>query len=117
MPERTASLLAGWLAVGLMLPPAATSALDCGPTTYDCAVYYVSRSDFRRAIDYLGETLERSPGDIRAHNLLGIALTGSGQIDKANRRSPAARAMALGADLLFAIFCARTEYGRGDLQL
>jgi tetratricopeptide (TPR) repeat protein len=68
-----------------MFLPATADALDCGQTAYDCGLYYVSRNDFPRAISYLGETLKRSPGDLRAHNLLGIALTGSGQIDEANR--------------------------------
>jgi tetratricopeptide (TPR) repeat protein len=85
MNEHIKGHVAGWLAAGLLFFSAAAHALDCGRTAYDCALYYVSQNDLPRAISYLGETLKRSPGDIRAHNLLGIALTGSGQIDEANR--------------------------------
>ena len=85
MKEYITGFIAGWLAAGVMFLPATAPALDCGRTAYDCALYYVSRNDFPHAIIYLDETLKRSPEDVMAHNLLGIALTGSGQIDEANR--------------------------------
>src|ERR1017187_287381 len=85
MLSRFASLVAGWLAASLLFLPASVRALDCGQTSYDCALFYVSRKDFPQAISYLNETLNRFPTDLKAHNLLGIALTGSGDIDSADR--------------------------------
>jgi tetratricopeptide (TPR) repeat protein len=59
---------------------------DCGPTPYDCAVLQASRQDWSGAIASLERMLEGSPRDLRALNLLGIALTGAGRGDEANRR-------------------------------
>jgi tetratricopeptide (TPR) repeat protein len=85
MLSRLVVLATGWLVAGIMFLPGSVRALDCGQNAYDCALYYVSRKDFPQAISYLNETLNRFPTDLKARNLLGIALTGSGEIDKANR--------------------------------
>jgi predicted Zn-dependent protease len=61
-------------------------AADCGPTAYDCAVTQVGRQDFAAAIRSLDDVLRAAPRDLKALNLLGIALTGAGHIDDANRR-------------------------------
>jgi tetratricopeptide (TPR) repeat protein len=59
---------------------------DCGPTAYDCAVAQVTRQDFAGAIRSLGGVLQASPRDLKALNLLGIALTGAGRIDEGDQR-------------------------------
>ena len=56
----------------------------CGATRYDCAVFYVQRHDFQAAIGSLNQELALSPRNLKALNLLGIALTGTGQLEKAN---------------------------------
>ena len=57
---------------------------SCGPTVYDCAVFYVQHQQFREAIGVLSNLLRESPQNLRALNLLGIAFTETGQIEKAN---------------------------------
>jgi tetratricopeptide (TPR) repeat protein len=64
----------------------ASRAADCGPTTYDCAVFYIQLGDFPAAVESLKAELRQSPHDLKAFNLLGIALTKSGQRKEANRR-------------------------------
>ena len=61
-------------------------AADCGPTPYDCAVAQVTRQEFTAAIRSLDEVLEAAPRDLKALNLLGIALTGAGRVHEGNRR-------------------------------
>ena len=66
--------------------PAMAGAADCGPTPYDCAVAQVSRQEFAAAIRSLDELLRQSPREPKVLNLLGIALTGAGRVQEANRR-------------------------------
>ena len=61
-------------------------AADCGPTRYDCAVSYVAHHRLPEAIQTLNEELRQSPQDLKALNLLGIALTESAQPEQANRK-------------------------------
>jgi tetratricopeptide (TPR) repeat protein len=61
-------------------------AADCGRTSYDCAVFYLDQQNFQAAIRSLNEELRQSPRNLKALNLLGIALTGSGQIEEADSR-------------------------------
>jgi tetratricopeptide (TPR) repeat protein len=68
-------------------------AADCGNTRYDCAVYYISRHQSSAAIQLLNDELQQSPGNLKALNLLGIALTESGQVEQANQRFKAALAI------------------------
>jgi tetratricopeptide (TPR) repeat protein len=75
----------------LLRAPAAVPA-DCGPTPYDCALFHVGRRDFAAAIRYLDQQLAAAPRDLKALNLLGIALTGAGKKDAANDRFRAALA-------------------------
>ncbi len=56
----------------------------CGPTEYDCAVFYVQHQRFQEAIVSLNNALRRSPQDLKALNLLAITLTETGQIEKAD---------------------------------
>jgi len=74
------------LAVFLLLLAAGAAGADCGPTVYECAVARVTRQDFAGAIRSLDEVLRATPRDLKALNLLGIALTGAGRIDEADRR-------------------------------
>lgn len=70
----------------LSLSPSPASAAYCGPTPFDCALYYVGRRGFSSAIRYLEQTLKRSPRDHKALNLMGIAFTASGEIQEANQQ-------------------------------
>lgn len=69
--------------VALLLCISAQAA-DCGQTPYDCAVFYVQHGNLQAAIQSLTTELQQSPHDLRALNLLGIALTESGQTKQAN---------------------------------
>lgn len=60
--------------------------VSCGATRYDCAVFYVEHHNFQAGIRSLNEVVAQSPRSIKALNLLGIALTGAGQPEKANTR-------------------------------
>jgi tetratricopeptide (TPR) repeat protein len=64
----------------------AQQAADCGGTPYDCAVTYVQRGDFARAIALLEPLRAAASDKLRTLNLLGIALTGAGRIDDGNDR-------------------------------
>jgi len=68
-------------------------AADCGPTPYACAVFYVQHGDLQAAIQSLTIQLRQSPRDLKALNLLGIALTESGQARQANGRFQEALAL------------------------
>jgi tetratricopeptide (TPR) repeat protein len=67
-------------------PTVTAQVAGCSSTPYDCAVSSVERGDFAAAIRSLDQVLAASPADLKALNLLGIALTGAGEIDKANAR-------------------------------
>src|SRR5438045_8288697 len=56
----------------------------CTSSDYNCAVFYVQHQQFSEAIASLSRLLRNSPQDLKALNLLGIAFTEAGQIDKAN---------------------------------
>jgi tetratricopeptide (TPR) repeat protein len=74
------------LVVALGLGTRLAGAADCGPTPYDCAVLQVSRQDWTGALRSLEQALQASPRELKILNLLGIALTGAGRGDEANRR-------------------------------
>src|SRR5260370_34219775 len=46
---------------------------------YPAAVDFVQRGQFDRALPILEQILERSPNDLKARNLMGIALSGAGR--------------------------------------
>jgi tetratricopeptide (TPR) repeat protein len=56
---------------------------QCG---LECAVTLIQQHNFDAAIQSLNEELRQSPRNLKALNLLGIALTGAGQLDEANSR-------------------------------
>ncbi len=68
------------------------STSDCA-TPYDCAVLQVQRHEFDAAIRALEPLVAKFPKDLRAINLLGIALTGAGKPDEADVRFRAALAI------------------------
>src|SRR5689334_17438047 len=56
-------------------------------TAYDCAVAQVERQEFALAIDTLTQqVLPQSPRNLKALNLLGIALTSAGRVEEAATR-------------------------------
>jgi predicted Zn-dependent protease len=72
--------IAAWLAAPVVFA-------QCqGAASYDCAVALVQKQEFRAAIHVLDEMLAKTPGDLRALNLAGIALTGAGDLARANQR-------------------------------
>ncbi len=73
------------LAVAIVTGVAPAQA-DCGPTPYDCAVAQVQRQEFPAAITTLTQILTQSPSNLKALNLMGIALTGAGRAADANQR-------------------------------
>ena len=65
----------------------ATWADDCkGPQTYDCAVALIQQGRFPVAAGVLENLLAESPRNVKALNLLGIALSAAGNLEEANRR-------------------------------
>jgi predicted Zn-dependent protease len=59
---------------------------DCGPTPYDCALAQVGRREFAEAIHSLERQLRAAPRDVKALNLLGIALSAAGRAPEAGAR-------------------------------
>jgi tetratricopeptide (TPR) repeat protein len=73
----------------LLLAIAIQAAADChaAPTPYDCAVAQVERQQFAAAIDTLTQqVLPATPTNLKALNLLGIALTSAGRAEEASAR-------------------------------
>jgi tetratricopeptide (TPR) repeat protein len=58
-------------------------AAECTRAHYECALFYVEHQDFQAAIQSLNTELQQQPHNLNALNLLGIALTGAGQPQKA----------------------------------
>jgi tetratricopeptide (TPR) repeat protein len=71
-----------------LLAIAIQGAADChaAPTPYDCAVAQVEHQDYPAAIDTLTRILAQTPGNLKALNLLGIALTNAGRAEDASQR-------------------------------
>jgi tetratricopeptide (TPR) repeat protein len=74
------------LAATLWFAGAQSSAGACHAAPYDCAVQHVARREFVPAIRLLERLVTASPADLKALNLLGIALTGAGRPEAANAR-------------------------------
>ncbi|HVR71586.1 MAG TPA: tetratricopeptide repeat protein [Vicinamibacteria bacterium] len=70
----------------LSFPAAPAPAAPCGPTPYDCAVSHVTKREFTAAIAVLEGLLGVAPRDLKALNLLGIALTAAGRAEEGSRR-------------------------------
>ena len=65
-------------------PPAVR--INCERESYECAMHSIESGNFDAAVVVLGRLLASAPGDLKTLNLLGIALTGAGRIEEANRR-------------------------------
>jgi len=76
----------GWRLALAALSVIPAAGAKCGPTAYDCALYYMQHQDFASAIHSLQQVLENQPDSLRALNLMGIALTSEGQVEEANRQ-------------------------------
>ena len=70
------------LGVGVLLGHSVQAA-ECTRTRYECALTYVEQQNFQAAIQSLTAELQQHPQNLNALNLLGIALTGAGQPQKA----------------------------------
>ena len=70
------------LGVGVLLGHSVQAA-ECTRTRYECALTYVEQQNFQAAIQSLTAELQQQPRNLNALNLLGIALTGAGQPQKA----------------------------------
>jgi len=69
------------------LPLLAWAADECnGASPYDCAVTLVQQGRFPAAVGVLEKLTAESPRDLKALNLLGIALSAEGDLEKANER-------------------------------
>src|SRR5215468_1144706 len=55
-------------------------------TDYQTAVSFVQRGQFDRALPLLQQILDRSPNDLKARNLMGIALSAAGRPKEANEQ-------------------------------
>ncbi len=64
----------------------AVQAAECTRHRYECALFYVEHQNFQAAIQSLTAELQQQPQNLNALNLLGIALTGAGQPQKAVAR-------------------------------
>ena len=62
------------------------AAADCQSAPYDCAAAHMQRQEIAAAIQLLEPLVKREPRNLKALNLLGIALTASGKIDAADAR-------------------------------
>ncbi len=65
-------------------PCTAGSSPPCTSAPYDCAAALVEQRDFANAITLLRSVLTQTPTNLKALNLLGIALTGAGKIAEGN---------------------------------
>ena len=72
---------------------AAQDTADCQASSYECAVGQVQRHEFAAAVRTLERLVAHTPKDLKALNLLGIALTGAGKPGDANIRFRAALAI------------------------
>ncbi len=61
-----------------------TAQAPAPPTAYDQAAEYLQHQQIGPAIALMQRILEGSPNDIKAHNLLGIALTAEGRLEEAD---------------------------------
>src|SRR4051794_22896682 len=77
-----------WLQVLLaVLPIVSYAAEDCnGAAPYDCALALVQQGRFPAAIDILEKFTAETPRSVKALNLLGIAFSAAGDLQKANAR-------------------------------
>lgn len=86
MPGAVQLLTASGAAVDQRQPVPAASEGACSGAFYECAMLRIERRDFDAAVTILQQVLAGTPRDLKALNLLGIALTGAGRVEDANLR-------------------------------
>jgi tetratricopeptide (TPR) repeat protein len=108
------------IAAGIALPASAlgstTASPSCTAAPYDCAVALVEQHEFTAAVTILERVLSQTPSNLKALNLLGIALTGAGRVTEGN----AAFEKALAIDARFNPArknLAINEFNRGRLSV
>jgi len=74
-------VLAAAFFIGGTMPVAAA---ECKEALYDCAIGHVERQEIAAAVRILEPLVQREPRNLKALNLLGIALTAAGRIDAAD---------------------------------
>src|SRR5215470_9563952 len=79
----TIFLYAVWLLCSLAACAGSVQAQDAD---YQAAVSFVQRKQFDRAFPLLQQMLDRSPNDLKARNLMGIALSAAGRPKEANEQ-------------------------------
>jgi Flp pilus assembly protein TadD len=57
----------------------------CGKDPYECAESYIKQGKYDLAVQVLNPPLAKSPRDLKALNLFGVALAGKGQVEEATR--------------------------------
>jgi tetratricopeptide (TPR) repeat protein len=62
------------------------SSVQTQDADYQTAVYFVQQGQFDRAFPLLQKILDRSPNDLKARNLMGIALSAAGRREEANEQ-------------------------------
>ena len=62
------------------------AAADCTAAPYECAIAHVERQEMAAAARVLEPLVQREPRNLKALNLLGIALTAAGRFDAADAR-------------------------------
>jgi predicted Zn-dependent protease len=77
--------LAAIPAAGLAAPKPEAKA-SCEAPPYDCAIAHIEKREFTAAVRLLEPLVQSEPRNLKALNLLGIALTGAGKREAANAR-------------------------------
>ena len=62
------------------------AAAQCAAAPYDCAIAHVERQEIAAAVRILEPLVKTEPRNLKALNLLGIALTAAGRVDAADAR-------------------------------
>jgi tetratricopeptide (TPR) repeat protein len=70
--------------LGLILAISASLSSQSSTPNYQAAIQLVQQGQFERGIPIILQILEASPSDLKARNLLGIALSGAGRKEEAN---------------------------------
>ena len=86
MSKTTAKLTVQYVLLVLMLASPVISGEECQGPSYECALHLVRDEQFNSAVETLEDLHQRIGVDLRSLNLLGIALTGMGEVQEANQR-------------------------------
>src|SRR5215475_10179329 len=70
----------------LCLYTACATSVQAQDVDYQAAVSFVQRRQFDRAFPLLQQMLDRAPNDLKARNLMGIALSAAGRPKEANQQ-------------------------------